>query len=171
MPVLEIGTGLQTATTTVFQTMRQLIPGLQPGGSRVGQPMKPALLILDAWAEILNGSILDANTFNQFRIDLRLSQEQTGIPGLILPVASWTSQQAEATAVGRYAADLPLRQVFKNQGTIWAAKYVGVQLIEVGTATIDVSVFVEYEQILIPFMEWFVKWDFLDHVIDNTKDF
>ncbi len=155
---------------------RQLIPGVEPGGSRVGQPLKPALLIHDAWIQFINATTLDtAQDFNMGAWDLLLGQEQDMINALVMPVGQ-VSMQILDPGVG--ATDQPVtgnnwahRQVFKAQGTVWAPKYVGVSFVELGTVDLQADVFLDYEVVEIPWMEWFVKWDFLDHISGQQRDY
>ena len=173
MPHVEIGVGTQTATTTDFQTARSLIPGIEPGGSRVGQPTKPALLIRDCWVEPAGVGLGSATSINQALWFLKLSQELTMDPGLILPIAAYGAEQRVSTSVGIHVYPLGgmFQDLFRTKGTIWAAKYVAVGVTEIGGISVAVNVHLEYDVVEIPWMEWFVKWDFLDHIVNNTRDF
>lgn len=138
---------------------RHLIPGVEPGGSRVGQPFKPALLIRDAWIEPLTLDIAAAG-MDQLTVHLRLSQEQSLDPGLLLPIHSLGMRAITTTEdiVGIW--DIPYGH--KLAGTIWAASWVGIEIVVSVHLTVNVDVYLEYEVIDIPWVEWFVKWEFLD---------
>ena len=152
---------------------RSLIPGVEPGGSRVGQPTKPALLIRDAYCEIQDYTMLGATDFNGFRVYLKLSQELDMTPGLILPVAVIGAELDEADATGQNV--LGTQQIhdhiFRAQGTIWAPRMVAIRLEERGTAVLDVDVHLDYEQVDVPWMDWFIMWEFLDGIADNERQY
>jgi len=170
VPHIEIGTGSQSATFDGFE--RQLIPGIEPGGSSAGEPMKPALLIVDAWIEIVDVVALHGvDEFNQALYALKLSQEQSLDPGLLLPLAQVGSQVTEITAVGEIATPLSITNLFKAQNTLWAPKWVGLRMFERGAIDIDISVHIDYEKVMVPFWDWFMLWEFLDNVTNNTKDY
>ena len=172
MPHAVFNLGSQTATGDL--AARNLIPGIEPGGSRAGRDTKPALLIRDAWIEVNDVTIVGAaNDFNGFQIYLKLSQELDLTPGLILPIAAVGMERAESTAVGfaSVGIDSMVREMFRAQGTVWVPRVVGIRLLESGTATLDADVHLDYERIELPWMEWFLEWEFLDGVIDNEREY
>ncbi len=148
---------------------RQLIPGVEPGGSRVGQPMKPALLIEDAWIEVVSFDFTGATDYNGYTAFLVLSQEPNLTPGFLMAVAEIGGDISVASSVGRevWAVDSVVHSLFHEHGSIWAPKYVGMLWSERGTAILDARVHLKYDVVMIPWVEWFVKWDFLDHVVDG----
>ena len=169
MPHAIFSTGTQTTTLDVRSTSRQIIPGVEPGGSKVGQPLKPALLITDCWVEAV-GFEPDFSVSGRvgFDVFLKLSQEESLNPGFMIPVAmvglGWVQ-----TAAG--FSDTIVHDLFRQHGTVWAPKYVGVHLFEIGVSVVDLHVHLNYEVIEIPWIEWFVKWDFLDHIPDLSGEF
>jgi len=169
VPHIEIGTGSQSATFDGFE--RQLIPGIEPGGSRAGEPMKPALLIQDAYIEIVDIATMHTEDFNQALYAIKLSQEQTLDPGLLLPLAQVGTSVTEVSAVGQRVTPLGIKDLFHAQNTLWAAKWLGIRMFERGTIDIDVSVHIDYEQVEVPFWDWFMMWEFLDRVPNNQKDY
>lgn len=171
MPHVEIGTGSQSATFNAFA--RHLIPGIEPGGSRGGDAMKPVLFLRDAWIELLDMNLTTANDYNAFNYSLKLSQEESLNPGLLLPVGIVGSRQLQTTAVGEASlgANAAVHDLFHAHGTLWAPSFVGVQGLETGGADVDISLHMDYEVVMVPWMEWFLMWEFLDNVIDNTKDY
>lgn len=155
------------SATTRSDRPRQLIPGIEPGGSRVGQPTKPALLIMEAWIEVFDAALAQAvNDYHGMTGYLILSQEQSLNPGFLIPVAQIGGFFWEQTAVGRGFQELAPKRLFREQGTVWAPKFVGTYWREAGVASIEAVIHLEYEVVRIPWVEWFVKWDFLDHIGD-----
>ena len=86
MPHAVFSLGETTGTTRDMP--RSLIPGVEPGGSRVGQPMKPALLIINAWAEPISVDVRGAEGINEATYGLILSQENNLNPGFTLPISA-----------------------------------------------------------------------------------
>lgn len=154
---------------------RSLIPGVEPGGSRVGQPTKPALLIKEAYWEPQRAQILSgADTDFSCVISLKLSQELDLTPGLLLPVASFLANRGQGDATGSWGADMPVDQVFRGQGSIWAPRVVGVRLEFEGGGTFNQFsgfMHVDYERVDVPWMDWFLMWDFLDNIVDDEREY
>ncbi len=151
---------------------KQLVPGIEPGGSRVGMPTKPALLIMDAWIElidVIHGA--GGDDFNQFTGYIKMSQDQDMDPGIILPVAQVGGQRQVVTAVGEniFGNNSVIYKLFHEQGSIWAPKYVSAAWFEQGGMSIFATLHLVYEVIEIPWIEWFVKWDFLDNITNNAE--
>lgn len=134
--------------------------------------MKPALLILDAWIEMIDLSLGGSIDFNQFTGYLKLSQEQSLNPGFLIGVAQVAADRAEQTSVGEhiYPLDASIHNIFHEHGSIWAPKYVGAAWFEQGVVTIRATMHLKYEMVEIPWVEWFVKWDFLDGITDNAEE-
>lgn len=170
MPHAVYNIGVQSAGGN-FQA-RQLIPGIEPGGSRVGKS-KPTLLILDVWIEPKDYSALTTSDFNAMTYYLKLSQEPDLTPGLILPVGIMGSQVLEADATGRPTIGINsvTKDLFHAQGTRWAPAYVGAFLLENGSLSTDADLHLDYEQVEAEWMDWFILWDFLDNIIDNETQY
>lgn len=160
-------------TTTADLAARSLIPGIAPGGSRAGQATKPALLIQDAWIEVVDIVPFQAADFNMATYSLKLSQETDLTPGLILPVGQLGQANIEVTAVGQRIVGIRdmTRDLFHAQGTVWAPRMVGIHIEEVGTINQDVDVHLDYQQVDVPWMDWFIMWDFLDNIVDNELEY
>lgn len=155
-------------TADALRGVRQIVPGVEPGGSRVGQPVKPALLIRDAWIELIDLVGQSVNDFNQMTGYLKLSQEQGLNPGFLIGVAQVGSDtQTGAGGIGLHSA---VRSIFHEHGTVWAPKYIGAAWFEQGTMTLRATMHLEYEIVQIPWIEWFVKWEFLDSITDNAEE-
>lgn len=169
MPVVAFATGPQTGSTDVQS--RSLVPGIEPGGERVGRA-KPALLLVDCFAWM--NDVVDAGTTADHQanvVSLKLSQEPDLNPGLLLNIASW---QGEKTATANLWNATETQQHFAfHAGTLWAPAYVGIRVgaVQGGVDTVDWNVFLRYEQVEVEWMDWFIMWDFLDNVIDNSSNY
>ncbi len=169
MPVAVFDTGIQTGAADVDP--RQLIPGIEPGGSQAGQALKAALLIKDAWAELVD--IVDAGTapgFQQTQVRLKLSQEDDLSPGLVLPVANL---YVSKTGTAQEFNAVQVEQIFRAQGSIWAPRVVGIGSggFVGGLDSVRWRVFLDYERIEIPWMDWFLLWDWLDNVTNDSFEY
>lgn len=171
MPHISFDTG---AVSGEFNgNARNVIPGVEPGGSRVGHPTKPALLIKDCYAEIVDYANGDATgDWERSRVFLKLSQETDLTPGLILPVAAVAAGKSGTANIWNA---FQVTQEFKAQGSVWAPRVVGVFISDVGGAglpdTIRWFIHLDYEQVDIPWMDWFILWDFLDGIGDNERQY
>ncbi len=165
---------LGSQVTDVVLAERNLVPGVEPGGSRAGEPTKPALLIRDCWVvpnrlAMIAGTTADINTL----VSLKLSQEVGLDPGLNLPIAFFNRERLQSSAVGEYAAAWMMKEVFHAQGTVWAPRRVGLRVEHAGGAptVFDVDVHLDYERVDVPWMDWFIMWDFLDNAVDNELEY
>lgn len=131
--------------------------------------MKPALLIRDVWfSELTISPDFTAAGHEGMQVFLKLSQERDLDPGLLLPVHGYEFDTRDSTGVTAFVP----KDLFHAHGTVWAPKYVGLRVSFVGTwAGTDGDVHVDYDVVDIPWIEWFVKWDFLDHVPNNTVEY
>ncbi len=153
---------------------RTLVPGVEPGGQKAGRDFKPALLIQDCWVEPVSLAQGATITWESMTYSLKLSQEFDMTPGLELPIAVIGSERAQADATGTITAgaEALIKEMFHAQGTVWAPRFVGVRVVESGSITgYDVDVHLDYERIEVPWMDWFLMWDFLDNVVDNQRDY
>ncbi len=117
--------------------------------------------------------MLTTSDYNAMSYYLKLSQESDLTPGLILPVGVIGGQMLEADATGRPAMGIgaATKDLFKAQGTVWAPAYVGCFLLENGSLSCDVDLHLDYDMIAIPWMDWFIRWDFLDNIVDNETQY
>ena len=149
---------------------RPMIPGVEPGGSRVGQPTKPALLIKNAWVELQDISLASTDA-QGWRIGLKLSQETDLSPGLVLPVAVLLGS-SDGTSNHLFKGILDQTPRESMLGSLWAPKMVGVRLDEIGVgSTLTASVHLDYERVDVPWMDWFIMWEFLDGIADNERQY
>lgn len=162
--------GSEVSATTV-SPRRALIPGVEPGGSKVGQPLKPALLIVNAWVQVIDINLLSVNALNMATMDIVLSQEVSMDPQFVIPVAQIGMQRTEETTVGFTATSLVINNLFHEHGSIWAPRFVASRIVEEGTITeARIDLFLEYEMVEIPWVEWFIKWDFLDGIPHLSRE-
>ncbi len=170
MPHAVFNLGNRDATADL--AARPLIPGIEPGGSRLGQATKPALLIRDAWIEVIDSpTTFGATDFNMMTWYLKLSQETDLTPGLLLPIAQTGFALQEVSAVGQRVYFLNIVKLFHAQGTVWAPRVVGVRVVEVGSVGWDVDVHLDYDVVEVPWMDWFIMWEFLDGIVDNEREY
>jgi len=166
MPHIAFPVGSQTSSGDFVP--RQLIPGVEPGGSRVGRS-KPALLLRDAKLQI--SDIADGTASPDYMtvtVNLKLSQEPNLDPGLLLPIA----QIQVARRLANDFASLSMHDLWMASGTIWAAAYVGIRLEINGFAGgFNSIVHLDYDEIEQEWMDWFIRWDFLDNVVNNERQY
>ncbi len=160
------------AITTSGDTVpRQLIPGIEPGGSRVGAPTKPALQLRDVWLEQIV-DIVDAGVtadFTRAMVFLKLSQESDLSPGLLLPIANIVLKK---TTTAQLWNDIEIiHQGDKLAGQIFTPAYVGLRTELSFTGTVRFIVGLRYERVDIDWMSWFLHWDFLDNITDNSTEY
>ncbi len=171
MPHAVFNLGLVSDSGTVAGSSRQFIPGIEPGKGIKSltekRRMKPALLITDAYL-VVNGApgTVGQGAGETMSYFLKLSQEQNLFPGLLLPIGIVT-----------YFGDntnnnfMQIQQLFKAQGTVWASLWMGVRAVETGTAVINADIHLDYEMVIVPWQEWFLRWEFLDGVVDNSEEY
>ncbi len=166
MPVARFQPGNQSSSGDLVP--RSIIPGIEPGGSRVGHPTKPALLIKDAWFQVQQLTP-GSNDYEEVNVWLKLSQEHDLSPGLLLPVGALMSY-SEAVSGSGVALQVDQRGD-KIAGTIWAPRVVGMRL-DGGAfpSNVTIDVWLSYEQVNILWEDWFFRWDFLDNVVDNRSE-
>ncbi len=167
MPIKVFSSSQHSTGTTELAT--PLIPGVEPGGSRAGQPFKPALLIRDIqvqWQEFVPG--LDSDLVNAILV---LSQEQDLTPGMHLDVSSAMAGATDTTLAASAAVVQKLER--SHSGTVWAPAWVGIRG-ERSTGTMSTWRFrllLDYEVIMIPWVEWFLRWEYLDNIVDAEREY
>ncbi len=171
MPHAVFNLGSQVATGDLDG--RHLIPGVEPGGSRAGRALKPALLIVDAWVEPNSVNAISTAATSQLTFSLKLSQELDLTPGLLLPIGSFGATRRQTTAVGEMISDLAAsyQPLFRAQGTVWAPRVVGIRIAEAGAMIVDADVHLDYERVDVPWMDWLLMWEFLDGIADNEREY
>ncbi len=120
--------------------------------------------------EVLDvGDLSSAGENAAIKVNLKLSQEESLNPGLLLTVEEilvFATAAAEASI-----GSMSRTKTFGAQGTIWAPSFVGVRLGEQGGGVVDwdLDVHLDYEVVDVPWMDWFIMWDFLDNVVNNER--
>lgn len=171
MPHTVFNVGDQIADARVGA--RRLVAGIEPargiviGGSR--EP-KPALMILDCWAEPVNISTTGgATTQQETTVNLLLSQEGDLNPAFFLPVAHFRDDVTRISASGEYPSSGYWDLLFRAQGSIWAPRYVGVGIATDGGYTVfDVDVHLDWEVVEIDWWDWFTRWNQLEAFPDGS---
>ena len=171
MPLAHFDVGSQAGS--VDTAARTLIPGVEPGGSRAGRALKPALLIKDAWFTIRDLVLPAGIDLSVIEVNLKLSQETDLTPGLLLPLGTVLVNQAASSGQRMDAIVVDHTPARAVQGTLWAPRMVGVRLVEAAGdfTSFDIDVFLSYERIDIPWMDWFIAWEFLDGIVDNEREY
>ncbi len=156
-----------TATGDITASARALIPGVEPGGSRAGKATKPALLIRDCFINVIDvdGGADDVSRMGWY---LKLSQERDLSPGLHLPIG-YAVLGINATPTKAFYFE---KDVFHAQGTIWAPAWIGIHTVEQGTiGASSAEIHLDYERIDVPWMDWFIMWEFLDNITDGALEY
>ncbi len=168
MPHAVFRTGSQTAAADT--AARTLIPGIEPGGSRAGKATKPALLIRNMDTQLQNLTPSSTDDTAVYNIYLKLSQELDLTPGLLLHVATFYHGSTLSAVLGPPVMDqAPGRSV---EGTVWAPRVVGLRVVRQAGSDTNWSFLVnlDYEQIDVPWMDWFIMWEFIDGIVDNDDE-
>lgn len=130
--------------------------------------MKPAMLIRNAWAELVDFDVATED-YHALEVFLKLSQELSLTPGLLLPVALIMASAVGATNPNSISIEQQAQESIA--GSIWVPKVVGITIVERGAVvSYRVRVHVDYEMVLIPFMDWFLHWDWLDNITDGSLE-
>ncbi len=166
------------AATSDFNP-RSLVPGIGPGeGIRdilAKTRQKYALVILDAY--FLLTTLGAGASWSSAAIYLKLSQDPTLNPGLILPVAAvYQVGNVLGGTGGTASGDRIINWSQKDfgeklAGSVWAPRYTGVRLVEVGGVNVSGQLHLDYTAIEIDWEDWFVRWDYLDNVTDNEVQY
>lgn len=169
MPVAYFNSGLITADADTLG--RPLIPGIEPGGSRAGEAMKPALLIKQVHASFRRADMGVED--NWAHVYLKLSQEPDLDPGLILPVLNLGAQVEVLGAEGKGVGGPMIHKLDELfRGTVWAPAYLGIRVefdVDWGGG-LNVNLWLDYEVLMIPWMDWFILWEYLDNVVNNAQE-
>ncbi len=133
---------------------------------------KWAFVIRDLWCETVAFAPDASVGEHRALVDLKLSQQEDLSPGLLLPIGQARCDFEEATAAARFPASEWIERFGQHYiGTMWAARYIGTRVEISGTTTGRFMVHLDYEPVEVDWMDWFVMWDFLDNVADNSRDF
>ncbi len=154
---------------------RMLVAGVEPAqGIVIGRSRepKPLVVIQDAWIEV-NDFDVATEDFHQMKYSLALSNMDPPAESLLLPVGS-----VRAAAVGATNPNsLEIEQLFRAQGTSWAAKYIGVDVQESGAVVLaDVDVHMDWAVGSADWWTWFQKWNQLEipddgFLVDGEREY
>jgi len=166
MPHQVFNLGDQPAATVDF--FRQLVAGQGVAeGAVIGasRARRAAILLQDAWIEVND---FDAATedFHQMKYSLALSNTRPPTTAsLLLPVGRIYGSGVGATNPNAIQTE----QLFKAQGSIWVAQYIGISIQEAGAVVIaDVDVHLDWTATSIDWWDWFVKWNELEEFPDGS---
>lgn len=168
MPLAIFESGTQT--TSIDMLARPLIPGIEPGGSQAGEDFKPALLIRRIWVVLSDFTTVATADYYRARCFLKMSQDQDLDPGILLGPAVLSVAQSGATANAPNSVDLDNGAFAFFPGTIWVPRFVGIR-IQPTIESVEFDLYLDYEVIQIPWMDWFIRWDYLDNVVNNTREY
>ena len=103
-------------------------------------------------------------------VRIKLSQEEGLDPGLLLPVIN---MHVGVTATASLVQALEEERFGHHMnGTLWAPAFLGLNLVLGGNvATAFANVHLDYDVILVPWMDYMIMWDFLDNVVNNEFQF
>ena len=107
--------------------------------------------------------------WHALEIFLKLSQENDMTPGLLLPVAAVYAPATGTTNPSGFTID---QLGDRLAGTIWAPRNVAVRVIERGAVVAyQLELHLDYHKVDVPWMDWFIAWDYLDNVVDETVEY
>lgn len=174
MPHSVFDMGDLTASRTAF--FRQLVAGQAPAEGMVigrSRALKPAILIRDAWLEVNSFEAFTVG-HNQMKYSLALSNTRPPtVASLLLPVGRVSLNIVDA-GVGN--TDQPLtsgsvnvEQLFRAQGTVWVAQWIGVAVAEIGDVSeADIDLHLDWTGATIDWWDWFIKWNELEESPDGS---
>jgi len=150
------------------------VAGIEPGQKIfIGRNREPKnmLLLLDAWIELVDitgGLVID---FQGAKYSLALGRDPM-TTALLLPVGIIHSNvqnlKAGSTDQPTTAFNWQVEQLFKAQGTMWAAKTIAVDFDERGTAIADVDVHLDWTVVPTDWWTWFTSWNALEVAPDGS---
>jgi len=127
--------------------------------------MKPALLIRSAKIEITDSLLkVTSNSFQSYGVQLLLSTRQDLGNGVVMTIAQVGMENRQVDGTAQRDGTLVINDLFQGQGTLWGAKWVGGRVTEAGAITVDVGIHLDYEQVMVPFWDWFMLWEQLQNL-------
>ena len=148
---------------------RQFVAGIEPGqGTVIGRRRepKPMIVILDAWLEVNDFEITDNDDgFHELKYSLALGKDPLN-DAQLLPVGRvWGTAHVGDTAQRQHGSE----RLFKAQGTMWAAKLIGIDIQEFGAVGIaDVDVHLDWTVAFVDWWTWFIGWNNLEASPDGN---
>ena len=150
---------------------RQFVAGIRPAQQifigRAREP-KTVLVIQNAWLELNDFDVAEEN-FHQGKYSLALSNPISGEDAmdtaLLLPVGAIRSSAVGATNPN----SIEVEQLFKANGSLWAAQYVGIDFQESGTLVVcDADVHLDWTVAQVDWWSWFYMWNRLEAPPDGS---
>ncbi len=174
MPHTVWNLGAQTATARIQP--REFVAGVKPAQNVfIGRSREPKnmILIMDAWIEV-NVFTVDHTNLDEHSLKIALALGKVPlVAALLLPVGRVSISVSDA---GVGATDQPatasttlVEQLFKAQGTMWAAQSIAIDVIEQGVVTEgDVDVHMDWTVVPTDWFTWFVSWNELEAAPDGS---
>ena len=140
---------------------RSFAAGVKPAqGVLIGRSRepKPMLVIQDAWIEVNDFDVATEN-FHQIKLSLALGADPL-TTALLLPVG-----RVSFSSDGTTNPDAPLQveQLFRAQGTMWAAALIAIDIQEAGAVVLsDIDLHMDWGVGLTDWFTWFVSWNNLE---------
>ena len=157
--------GDQPASTRVQE--RAFVASIQPAqGVVIGRSraVKPMLVIQDAWLE-LNDFDVATEDFHQTKYSLALGKDPLNT-ALLLPVAA-LRQSSDGTT--NPDAPLEVEQLFRAQGSMWAAAKIAIDIQEAGAVVaVDADLHMDWGVAFVDWFTWFVGWNNLEASPDGN---
>jgi len=168
MPHARFSAPAALTTSSLTFGPRRLVPGIEPGGSRAGGATKPAMLITGLSFELVRWQPDPTVENKNVRIFLSLSQVQSQIPDFLLLLGTLSAEVQDATG-SNAPVWIPSDYAV---GTVWAPRFVGARFTLLGGFdAFQGAVHLDYEEIEVPWMDWFIMWEFLDNVVNDELEF
>ncbi len=157
--------GDQPASVRVQE--RTFTAGVRPAQGiviRRGREPKPMIRIVDAWLEV-NDFDVATEDFHQIKMSLALGSDPLNVAQL-LPVGR-VSFASDGTN-NPDAAPL-VEQLFRAQGTLWAAEFIAIDVQEAGAVVLsDIDVHMDWGAAVVDWFTWFVGWNNLEASPDGN---
>ncbi len=157
---------------------RQFVAGIEPGQEVViGRAREPKrmIVLLDAWMEIIDITTVggaSAVEGHVAKVNLALGKDPLN-NALLLPVGEILTITSDRSA-GTNQSDLgfgpSVRELFRAQGTMWAAKEIAIDIALEGDlwTTIDVDVHLDWTVAGVDWWTWFIGWNQLEAPPDGS---
>ena len=146
---------------------RQFVAGIEPAQEVVigrSRARKRMLVIHDAWLEVNDFGVATAD-LHQGKYSLALGKDPLNA-ALLLPIGRVSMENDGADhGIGSVNAE----QLFKAQGTMWAAKEIAIDFQEQGViAVCDMDLHLDWGVALVDWWTWIVAWNRLEAHPDGS---
>jgi len=155
---------------------RQFVAGIQPGQKIfIGRSREPKnmLLILDAWIEVKDFQAVNTAVDSHSGSYSLAIGKRPEVAALLLPVGrvyqNTINIKAGATDQPTVVGTPSFEQLFKAQGTMWAAQTIAIDFVEEGNlAVCDVDVHMDWTVVPTDWWTWFTSWNGLEAAPDGS---